>query len=614
MNICICTTPIRPIPTNFPPMGSMAIIQALANIGIDAEFYNIDFFRPTRDEVREYFSSSKYEVIGISAVVSTAYEYTKWLSEIIREVLPDVVIILGGNLGASAEIVLRKTEVDVCVVGDGEIIIQNLINAIRKAPMCSTFKEGFQNIEGICYLDESNDFIFTGYGPRPDKKHIEYPDYRILEKDGSIDYFFPSDDVFDLHLHASDRHKYVIPFITKSATVMAAKGCVARCTFCHRWEKGYRAKSVDEIISHIRHLQSQYGVDAITFSDENFGADRELTRELAEELGKLGLPWKVAGVRARTVTSDDLKLWAKNGCLIAHFGIESGSQKILNVMEKQATVEENINALKWTGEAGIATIIQLVIGMPGEDDKTINETTEFLKKVSPYILEWKFRPPSELISINYAQALPGTPLYEYLRERGKIGRTLQAEEDYLLRISDTDAYKDDHFINCTDSPLLKVLMWRWIILSRLDAHHFRFTQGKTSLSLKEIFEYYSKLFFAKIRLHNFAKTSKEVEQERELTFGGYFNVQRTPKLSPLLLNKFTKPFFYPVLAIFVAFFKGGSLTKGFPLIIGHIAWSAGFKSKANKNPETSLRKIVRISKDIPAEDESPDMVPLRLGR
>ncbi|QWD64365.1 B12-binding domain-containing radical SAM protein [Polynucleobacter sp. MWH-UH2A] len=592
----------------------MAIIQALANIGIEAEFYNIDFFRPTRDEVREYFASSNYDVIGISAVVSTAYEYTKWLSGAIREVLPDVVIILGGNLGASAEILLRKTEVDVCVVGDGEIIIQNLVNAIRKAPMRSTFKESFQNIEGICYLDESNDFIFTGYGPRPDKKHIEYPDYRILEKDGSVDYFFPSDGVFDLHLHASDRHKTVIPAITKSATVMAAKGCVARCTFCHRWEKGYRAKSVEEIISHIRYLQSQYGIDAITFSDENFGADRELTRGLAEELGKLRLPWKVAGVRARTVTRDDLKLWAENGCLIAHFGIESGSQKILDVMEKQATVEENINALKWTGEAGIATIIQLVIGMPGEDDKTIKETTEFLTKVSPYILEWKFRPPSELISINYAQALPGTPLYEYLREQGKIGRTLQAEESYLLRISDTDAYKDDHFINCTDSPLLKVLMWRWIILSELDAHHFRFTQGKSSLSLKEIFEYYLKLILVKIGLHTSKDAALQVDPRQDLTFGGYFNVQRTPKLSPLLLNRLTRPLFYPVLAIFVAFFKGGSFSTGIPLIASHTAWSMGFNRRKNKNPEMSLRKIVKISKDASAADESPDMVPLRLGR
>ena len=523
-------------------------------------------------------------------------------------------IVLGGNLGASAEIVLRKTEVDVCVVGDGEIIIQNLVNAIRKNPSRSALKDGLWSVEGICYLDKSSDFTFTGFGPRPDKKQIEYPDYRILEKDGSIDYFFPSDGVFDLHLNSSDRHRVVVPSVTKSATVMAAKGCVARCTFCHRWEKGYRAKSVDEIISHVRYLQGQYGVDAITFSDENFGADRELTRELAEELGKLGLPWKVAGVRARTVTRDDLKLWAKNGCLIAHFGIESGSQKILDVMEKQATVEENINALKWTGEAGIATIIQLVIGMPGEDDKTIKETTEFLTKVSPYILEWKFRPPSELISINYAQALPGTPLYEYLRERGKIGRTLQAEENYLLKISDTDAYKDDHFINCTDSPLLKVLMWRWIILSELDAYHFRFTQGKSSLSLKEIFGYYLKLILVKIGLHNLTDAALQIDCRQDLTFGGYFNVQRTPKLSPLLLNGLTRPLFYPVLAIFVAFFKGGSFATGIPLIVSHIAWSMGLNRRKPKNPEISLRKIVKISKDVSVADESPDMVPLRLGR
>ena len=77
MKICICTTPIRPNPTPFPPFGSMAIIQALRNIGEAASFYHIDYHRYKHSQISEYFASQQFDMVGISAVVSTAYAYTK---------------------------------------------------------------------------------------------------------------------------------------------------------------------------------------------------------------------------------------------------------------------------------------------------------------------------------------------------------------------------------------------------------------------------------------------------------------------------------------------------------------------------------------------------------
>ena len=84
MKICILTTPIRPVPTNWPPLGSMAIIQSLRNDGHDVHFYNIDFHRPTHQQNLDYFNNNKFDAIGISAVVSTAYAYTKYISKLIR--------------------------------------------------------------------------------------------------------------------------------------------------------------------------------------------------------------------------------------------------------------------------------------------------------------------------------------------------------------------------------------------------------------------------------------------------------------------------------------------------------------------------------------------------
>ena len=89
MKICICTTPIRPIATSFPPLGSIAVIQALRNIGEQVNFYHIDYHRYTYDQNSKYFATNQFDMVGISAVVSTAYAYTKNLIELIK-VIPRI--------------------------------------------------------------------------------------------------------------------------------------------------------------------------------------------------------------------------------------------------------------------------------------------------------------------------------------------------------------------------------------------------------------------------------------------------------------------------------------------------------------------------------------------
>ena len=86
MKICIVTTPIRPNPTIYPPFGSMAIVQALREINQNVHFYHIDYFRYSHEQIVEYFTKNQFDMVGISAVVSTAYEYTKYLTKEIKKI------------------------------------------------------------------------------------------------------------------------------------------------------------------------------------------------------------------------------------------------------------------------------------------------------------------------------------------------------------------------------------------------------------------------------------------------------------------------------------------------------------------------------------------------
>lgn len=622
MKICICTTPIRPYPTNYPPFGSMAVIQSLRHIGEDISFYNIDYFRYKHDQIEQYFREKQFDMVGISAVVSTAYAYTKYLSNLIRTVSPNTVIVVGGNLAASAEILLRKCEIDFCVTGDGELIIRELVRALYEKPLnYARLKE----TKGICFLDENGEFCFTGYGAKPTAEEIEWPDYDILEADGSLPYFIS--DQIDGRL---DGHNRVPGRGERLATVVMTKGCVARCTFCHRWEKGFRSRPADQVVEHIKLLKESYNVGFVDIADENFGADRELTQDLVIRLGELDIAWRCAGVRARTVTKEILQHWKDNGCVSVQYGTESGSQTILNIMEKNATVEENVNSLKWVSEVGLGTVIQLVLGMPGETDETIRETIEFLKQVSGSLCWWKGKAPSELISINYAQALPGTPLYEWAREHGYIGRTIDEEEQYLTRISDTDAYAEDHFINYTGLPMLRVLMWRPWILAELDVHHLP-DREKAHLSLFQIGQYYVRLVAVRLQKgwgqgNAFGKLMRRIlvgkQQPSVVSEGydyvsdsGYFNIQKGFKFAPLLLNPVTRRYFFPLLAIAMAIGKGGTPLGTLRLLGGYFIWSVtGSKRQGPDVPNKSLRKVVNIVPANPQVIGIDPMIPLRKGR
>lgn len=591
-------------------MGSMAIIQSLRHIGENPNFFNIDYFRPDTETVKKHFLDHQYDIVGISAVVSTAYAYTKFLCNVIHETSPETIIIVGGNLAASAEILIRKCGVDICVSGDGEIVIQNLIQLICDGKMDP---ESLATIKGICFLDNQGDFRFTGFGPRPEPGEIEFPDYTILGEYDVLEYFMPQilDDRFDGIAPEGGWPE------GRMATVPTTKGCVSRCTFCHRWEKGYRVMPLNNISDHLELLQTKYNVKYIDVADENFGSDKLAARQFAEEMLRLGMIWRAGGVRASTVNPEVLKFWKKCGCSSVIYGMESGSKTMLEVMEKKITVEQNFDAVKWTYEAGILTVIQLIIGMPGETDKTIRESIEFLKSTTDYLFLGEGL-PSSMLSLNYAQALPGTPLYEYAREHGFIGKDIDSEEKYLLRISDTDAYKSDHFINYTGLPLLKVLVWQQQIAAEVDADYIQRKFG-TRYTLAQVFSFYVALVIEVLK-RKFASHLVLRETEEEASYkktSGYFNIRKAGKFTPVLLNHLTKPFLIPMIMMGLIVGKSKDLRTAVTLVSELLFWFIKRPFVRNIEaglPKKSLRKIVQIVPAKSTEVSNENMLPLRRGR
>jgi anaerobic magnesium-protoporphyrin IX monomethyl ester cyclase len=464
--ILIITTPIRPIPTDFPPLGSLSILTALGKAGFENnEFYNIDYLRPEYSEILRHLKENKPDILGISAVVSTAYAFVKKISIDIKELSPQTTILMGGNLGASAEIILKKTGVDYICTGEGEKTIVEFANCW----MAAKTKSDYSQVKGLSYLDEQRELVVTPFVESIGKDEVYDIDWTLLKTSEQVDFFFPQ----------AFHQKKAIPIISSSfsrdsrtfethrtgkrfATIPGSKGCVARCTFCHRWGAGIRYISVPILMKRIDSLIERYNVGFLNFADENFGTDRKWLKFFIEEIKKRDLLWRVGGMRVNTITSDLIRQMKESGCVTIYYGMESGSQTMLDVMEKVTKVEQNYNAVKWMAENDVFTVVQLIIGMPGENPKTIEETIRF----TSYYVEQSPKNDPNALSINFAQALPGTPLYEVGRRQGKIGQTVEEEERYLLEISDRDARDGETNINFTHYPRLLLEKWHFEIQSR----------------------------------------------------------------------------------------------------------------------------------------------------
>ena len=130
---------------------------------------------------------------------------------------------------------------------------------------------------------------------------------------------------------------------------------------------------------------------------------------------KFDMLWICGGIRCTSVNFEDVKFYHGHGCSGLKFGVESGSQKILDLMEKRFTIEQVYSAIRYCYENNVYSPLAVMTGMPGETDETAQQTGVFLGTIA----HMQGTPPSQMgIGIFYALPLPGTPLYEYGQQVG----------------------------------------------------------------------------------------------------------------------------------------------------------------------------------------------------
>ena len=476
------------IPT--APIGVLRVISWMEKNGYHGEIYDINNLRPKDEELIKTFKQIKPTVVGLSGILSYCYPNIKRIAKLLRQLFPNVWIVVGGHITASSNLILRKTETDICVVGDGEIPFVKILDYIKLHPARRQLDyTALSQIKGLAFIDENNNLKVTGYSEQLPASELQYPDYdklkESLQKYGGKgewihEFFEPlknSSDIDDLcsvikditnkQMKDAETHQDKICETNidsfrnkKMGEIHTSRGCVARCTFCQRGVKGYRTYAANDLENHILELKEKYNVGCLHPQDENALSNKKQAYEVARIMKKCGVFWKSGGVRCTSVNYEDLKFFKEHNLISISFGIESGSQQMLDIMEKKFTKEDVYNRISECHELGIINNPSgIIVGMPGETEHTMKETGEFLASMR-YLKDqdWNVNLPLS----SWAVAMPGTPLYEYCQQNGLIGKTLDEQEEYLLRITD-EKLSFLNYINTTELSIEEVYYWNYLL-------------------------------------------------------------------------------------------------------------------------------------------------------
>jgi len=367
-----------------PPLGLGYIASVLIICGFDLEIIDADILHIDAERLRSEIQRHDPKIVGISASTQT-YKNALKVARISKETNPEIKTVLGGpHVTFTFEECLSHPQVDIVVRNEGELTMLELCRLVLKKSIGR-----LEGIKGITYRE--NGKVISNLA-RP----------LIHDLDALP---FPAKHLLPLHL-------YKIP-----GNIITGRGCPGKCIFCAAAAMSggaYRFRSAENVIAEMKTTIELFGIKFFFIVDDTFTVLPERTKVICHGLRKLSaelgsdIQWACES-RVDTVSKGLLMEMAQAGCTGIQYGVESGSQRILNSIRKAITIEQIENAVRWASEAGIGPVCSFMVPHPQDSRETINETKKLLMKL---------RRMGALTVVGVTTPFPGTYLYTHSADLG----------------------------------------------------------------------------------------------------------------------------------------------------------------------------------------------------
>ncbi|MBU1164125.1 B12-binding domain-containing radical SAM protein [Patescibacteria group bacterium] len=367
-----------------PPLGLMYLASYLEkNSSHDVKILDCQIEKLSLEQMVQRVEEQKPDAVGITTMTFTLIDVINAINAI-KKNNDDIKIILGGpHVHIYPEETAKLPGVDFVVIGEGELPLKGLLENFND-------KDKLKNIKGLFFL-ENEQIVRTGL-----QDLIQNLD----------DLPFPA-----RHLLPYKKYGSAIGKRFPVTTMFTSRGCPYKCLFCDRPHlgKSFRARSAKNVVDEMQ-VCTEIGIKEIFIYDDTFGADRQRVLDICSDLikRKLDLTWDIR-TRVNTVDKEVLKALKEAGCQRIHFGVEAGTQRILNVLRKGITIEMAKKAFKLTREVGIQTLGYFMIGSPTETKEDIEKTIKLAKTLKPEFAHFTITTP-----------YPATDLYRMGLESGVL--------------------------------------------------------------------------------------------------------------------------------------------------------------------------------------------------
>lgn len=370
-----------------PQLGLLYLAAVLENHNHDVRLIDGLQENLTEEDILEAIASFGPQLVGIS-IATIAFYRSIQLAKVIKEKFALLPIVVGGpDVSSRLQDYGNYTEFDYAIYGEGEETIVELIDALEN-------KRDLKEIKGLLYRSNGDVNINP---PRPyidDLDTLPFPARHLLK---DIMNYRP-------HLFSYKRKPWT--------SIITSRGCPYHCVFCSRSVFGnkYRYRSAQNIFQEMKLLKEEYGMKEIFIADDTFTIKKDRVEELCNLLveTKLGVIWSCLA-RANTLTKDLLEKMKKAGCWQIHLGIESGDERILELIRKKISLEQVRNVVGWADEIGIAVKGFFMLGHIGETKESIQKTIDFARSLPLYTVNFCLTFP-----------LPGTELADVAAQFGEV--------------------------------------------------------------------------------------------------------------------------------------------------------------------------------------------------
>ncbi|OGN92730.1 MAG: hypothetical protein A2Z71_06820 [Chloroflexi bacterium RBG_13_50_21] len=370
----------------FPPLGICYIASSLIKAGFEVQLLDCTFM--DKSQALSQAQSSGADVVGIYCMV-TMQDDCLWFARQLRATTR--LLIVGGPL-PTCDPLDFLSDFDVVVRGEAEATVLAVLHAYSTGGEMST-------IQGIAMRRE------TGPKGKPREETIFTPDRTFIKNLDAL--AFPA-------RHLLPNEKY-IQFGRKKygyaiTTVMSTRGCPYDCEFCSNVIFGgsYRERSAGNIVDEIEQVLA-LGYDRISFADDVFTLRNKRVLDICLEIKKRNLHfyWECLA-RVDSLNDDTYTVMHQAGCRRVYFGIESGEDRILKLMNKKITAAQARQAVLAAHQAGMEVGAFFILFYPGETNETVLNTLRYATSL-----------PLDYLGLTMPYPLPGTALYERVKSQVK---------------------------------------------------------------------------------------------------------------------------------------------------------------------------------------------------